>query len=398
MLDEVLKSNIIGQDIQVIYPNGGTSIEEQAKNCIQQVSDYLNSVGYSSYQIIKFNFFVKCNNNKVKSIIDKSIIRIAQDFFVNFIPASIIPEAPVDPYDLILEATILPDLEKNKVAEGVSNNFHYLTAVTEKGKYIVACGLHFEMEFSDIHRQSIAAFEQMQLILDNENLSYNNIVRQWNYIEDIVGNTNSNQHYQIFNDVRSAYYNKSIFDNGYPSATGIGMSCAGVIIDFIAFEPSAGTEIVAIKSPVQTDAHHYSKQVLAENIQITEQTSTTPKFERAKIIINAEQGIVYVSGTAAIKGELSAQQYNVAQQTLLTFDNINALVSPKNLAEHGIPNVKKTEPQYFRVYLKNREDFKTIESIVAKSAGTVPTVVIEADICRPELLVEIEAIYSIKYR
>ena len=84
--------------------------------------------------------------------------------------------------------------------------------------------------------------------------------QQWNYIENIVGTfTDSEsevvkQNYQQFNDVRSQYYGRSDFSQGYPAATGIGMNTGGVVIDFIALHPAPGQIILPLSNPRQIDA------------------------------------------------------------------------------------------------------------------------------------------------
>jgi enamine deaminase RidA (YjgF/YER057c/UK114 family) len=398
MLNEVLKNTIIEQEIQIIYPSLGISFEEQLESCLNQVALYLKESGLNKWHIIKQTYFVDCTNNDEKKSIDKIITTYSYSFYDNFVPTSIIPEAPLGNYKLALELTIMPWLEISQPEIRVVNNIKYLAIKSLQGTYIIGCGLGEVLDKTDIYKQGDIAFDQMHQILTYENINFENVVRQWNYIEDIVGYTEANQHYQIFNDIRSAYYRKSSFSSGYPSATGIGMSCSGVIIDFIALVQTSDSTIIAVKSPVQADAHHYSNEVLAHNSQSIDKTNTTPKFERAKVIMNKDLGIIYVSGTAAIKGELSANQFDIKQQTTLTLDNIYQLVSKKNLIYHGISDSLVVIPKYFRIYIKNRTDLNIIRDIVLKNIAKIPILFVEADICRPELVVEVEGIFSLKYQ
>ncbi|GAB1450806.1 hypothetical protein MASR2M47_08620 [Draconibacterium sp.] len=71
----------------------------------------------------------------------------------------------------------------------------------------------------------------------------------------------------------------SLTENGYPAATGIGMNCGGIIIEFLAVQ-SDDLKSFPINNPSQIAAHTYSKNVLAgEECML----KTTPKFERAAI-------------------------------------------------------------------------------------------------------------------
>lgn len=56
-----------------------------------------------------------------------------------------------------------------------------------------------------------------------------------------------------------------------------------------------------IDNKLQIAAHAYSDQVL----EAAQQKKATPKFERAKSMTFDDRRIVYISGTAAIRGEES---------------------------------------------------------------------------------------------
>ena len=45
-----------------------------------------------------------------------------------------------------------------------------------------------------------------------------------------------------------------------------------------------------------------------------------------------------------------------------------------------------------RVYIKNQEDYQKTRAVCEDRFGEVPTIYAVADVCRPELLVEIEGI------
>ena len=148
---------------------------------------------------------------------------------------------------------------------------------------------------------------------------------------------------------------------------------------------------------MQSDAHQYSEKVLANNTSFHEKIRTTPKFERAKLVLNNGHGMIYISGTAAIKGESSITQYDITLQTSLTLDNIYQIASKKNIADYIYSDSMVIKPLYFRVYLKNRKDYKLIETIILAKIGKTPVLFVESDICRKELIVEIEGVFSLQY-
>ncbi len=159
-------------------------------------------------------------------------------------------------------------------------------------------------------------------------MAIESIIRQWNYIPEITDYDNEFQNYQQFNDSRTLFYQKARWANGYPAATGIGTHCGPLVIDLIAMQ--GHDDEFAIKNPLQTDAHVYSEKVLLGENDLCLKYKSTPKFERAKLIVDQESSVVFVSGTAAILGEESLTCDDVAMQTKLTLENIERLVDHEN--------------------------------------------------------------------
>jgi enamine deaminase RidA (YjgF/YER057c/UK114 family) len=230
--------------------------------------------------------------------------------------------------------------------------------------------------------------------LEAEGMTFSNIIRQWNYIEQITGNVGKNgkvsQHYQIFNDVRSKYYGLSNFASGYPAATGIGMDFGGIGIDFIAVQTENQNSVIGVKSPVQADAYRYTEAVLKENCAMSDFCRTTPKFERAKFFHTSENKWIFISGTAAIIGQDSADKDSIEFQTEMTIKNIQQLISKDNLLRNGINQEGEPTISYLRVYVKYRKDMDIVKQICSRYFKEMQIAYVVADICRPELLVEIE--------
>ena len=236
-----------------------------------------------------------------------------------------------------------------------------------------------------ITQQAEHIFEHIQRILDKHNIPVDNIVRQWNYIERITHIGDDGQHYQLFNDARSHFYNQYKWDNGYPAATGIGTQHGGITVLFDALRNNGDS--IAIDNPLQISAHAYSEQVL---INTTEAKKTTPKFERARYIAE-KTPTIFISGTAAIRGEDSCRE-DAERQTALTMENINQLVSLKNQVVSGVANPSEMKYALLRAYIKQREDFKQVQNWMQIHYPTSQTIYLLADICREELLIEIEGI------
>jgi hypothetical protein len=120
---------------------------------------------------------------------------------------------------------------------------------------------------------------------------------------------------------------------------------------------------------------------------------STPKFERAKLIESANGACCFVSGTAAIRGEESLCSSSARLQTVMTIENIEYLVSKDNLVRFGC---KPYELKYafLHVFIKHAEDYEAVRAVVEERFQQVATIYSLADVCRSELLVEIEGILN----
>ena len=248
------------------------------------------------------------------------------------------------------------------------------------------------VDFSNsVQQQSDEIFGKLDSILSLHGFAVDDIVRQWNYIGSIVSHRDGKQNYQEFNDARSRYYSKAEWHNGYPAATGIGAEGDGVIVGGIAFKKAdnKSKSIYPIDNPLQVAAHIYSKRVLIDDA--ANAVKSTPKFERAKLIETQLGACCFVSGTASIRGEESVDSGSARLQTIKTIENIEYLVSKENLVRFGC---KPYDLKYLQlqVFIKNSQDFEDVKSVVEEAYPQIPVIYTVADVCRSELLVEIEGI------
>ncbi|MBR2416538.1 MAG: PTS cellobiose transporter subunit IIC [Bacteroidaceae bacterium] len=240
---------------------------------------------------------------------------------------------------------------------------------------------------------SLSTFEQakdifaaIENILTTEGFSPCDIYRQWNYIENITVKNDGSQNYQEFNDARSIFYGKCKWNGGYPAATGIGTARGGVMIELYAIKGETAIN-KPIDNPMQVAAHSYSQKVLDGTVVKELQERTTPKFERARLLGNT----IYISGTAAIKGEDSATQNDTVYQAGLTMEIMNNLISKENIPA---PN-NGAQYDLLRIYVKHEEAIPAVKEYMNEHYAAVPKHYLVSDICRPELLIEIEGVAHI---
>jgi len=294
-----------------------------------------------------------------------------------------------------IEIIYLNDISQTSITHKQYQNHSYTIVQNDKQKLLFSGGITYPS--SDKFLRSVQqAFDFAEQLLDREEMDFSNIVRQWNYIENLLGYEKQAgqqlQRYQIFNEVRSFYYDPSIFNHGFPAATGIGCETAGITVDYIA---GTNLNVTPIKSPVQEDAYKYSEEVLVGD-SINQTNKRPPFFERANFVTILDQGSIFVSGTAAITGEETIESANILDQTTHTIDNIKALISRTNLQANGIKGEPHTIFDMIRVYVKNEMDADQVERLVRELLPADYYTFVLSDVCREHLLVEIEGIVSMK--
>lgn len=271
----------------------------------------------------------------------------------------------------------------------------YLVVDNDEGRRLFTEGILPASLEAPIFDQATEVLHKLGSVLAAEQMDINTIVRQWNYIEQITAiPEGENQHYQDFNDARSQFYAQTEWRQGYPAATGIGTRHGGIMVEADAARLSCRRcAAVALDNALQIAAHDYSQQVLVGREGVNCRHKTTPKFERAKAVVSPESGLqVYISGTAAIRGEASLTGVGIGQQTLTTLENIEYLISIPNLRKHGIKVEKEPEIQIFRVYLKSEELLESAREIILQRYPRVSALYLLTDVCRDELLIEIEGV------
>ena len=277
---------------------------------------------------------------------------------------------------LILEVhSYIPDA-KDQLTFRHYKGVPYVILKNQSGHFLFAGGFQGDVINFGIEQQSVEVFKMVSEVLKKEGFPVNSIIRQWNYIEQITAFDGTDQHYQSFNNARSEFYNKADWSNGYPAATGIGANLGGILVDLDAAVFSVPDAYATpIDNKLQVAAHAYSENVL----EAAKEKKTTPKFERAKSMTFSDRELVYISGTAAIRGEESLTGVGLERQLQITMENIAELIGNAKL-------------NMLRVYLKEMTDFEEAEKLMNGYNLNIPISYMWADVCRDELLIEIEGI------
>lgn len=338
---------------------------------------------------IKLVFFGKLTSN-ISS--DLAVISGILPAFFKVIPLiSFIPQPLGGNAAFGVEITKLTDPD-TCVSYRENDNIRYAICENNMGKFLLLDGIFSDDCNISFEEKCTAVFLRIGQLLTLEGFCAGEIVRQWNYIGQITHFDAGNQHYQVFNNARTAYYLQDDFAHGYPAATGISLPDDCLIISLIALQKTSGSSVIPVDNHWQIPAYSYSGAVLVDGKSL--HFKTTPKFERAKLLLIDGTADCFVSGTAAIRNEHSLCIADVVPQTRQTIENINFLISGENLRLNNCTNAVDLHLNSIRVYIKNPEDYPAVKSEVETAWPGLNAIYLLADICRPELLVEIEGVAS----
>jgi chorismate lyase/3-hydroxybenzoate synthase len=205
-----------------------------------------------------------------------------------------------------------------------------------------------------------------RLIADVRRAGYPYFVRMWNFVGSINEEDAGRERYQLF----CAGRHDAFVDAGYhhdvdlPAASAVGMQGRGLVTFFLAAREAG----VQVENPRQIAAYHYPPQYGPKS----------PSFSRATMW----NGIVFVSGTSSVVGHKTVHHGDVDAQLDETLRNIEVVLGQTG---RTLKNVVAA-----RTYIRNAADH---ERIAARLAEVFPVnLSLEADICRKDLLLEIECV------
>jgi chorismate lyase / 3-hydroxybenzoate synthase len=227
-----------------------------------------------------------------------------------------------------------------------------------------------------LSRSTEIAYEDIFAVLDAT--QHRHLIRIWNYVPAINVAAGGEERYRLFNSARQAAFRKSgrAVMGSVPAACALGSPAgAPICIYFLAARRPAKT----IENPRQTSAYHYPPKFGRHS----------PTFSRACISGDSRQATLFISGTASIVGHETVHPGNAAAQTRETLANIEALLAEANRVA-GLPRYS-LEALRLKVYVRHASDLSAIQGVLSRELRGASPLYLQADICREDLLVEIEA-------
>ena len=221
-----------------------------------------------------------------------------------------------------------------------------------------------------------SAYRQVFALLDM--LHYPYLFRFWNYIADINAHSFGLERYRQFNLGRQDAFlahGRDVVGN-VPAACALGLIQGPLTIAFLAGRVAP----LNIENPRQISAYQYPQQY----------GPRSPTFSRASLVRLGQDEVLFVSGTASIVGHATLHPADVVAQTRETMANIKAVLDEANhLASKPGFDLASL---YYKVYVRHPADLAQIRAELAHCAGgALKAVYLQAEVCRQDLLLEIEA-------
>lgn len=224
----------------------------------------------------------------------------------------------------------------------------------------------------DRYAETYQSLQTADECLRQINWSFKDVRRTWFYLDEILS------WYDVFNRARNDIFHSLGVMNGnpmsmVPASTGIwGRNARGhhCTLDLLAMRPTEGKPFAVrrIVNPKQNEATAYGSA-----------------FSRGMAVSLESAKYVFISGTASIdEAGVSVYRNDIERQIIRTLENVQTLL--------GVEHSELKDICQATAFVKHGEHLPIFHSI-AKQMGldTSGIVCLEADVCRDELLFELDA-------
>jgi len=226
---------------------------------------------------------------------------------------------------------------------------------------------------ADIENATEAAYSRLFKLINSAGFPYP--FRIWNFMPNINLGEGDKEEYKKFCVGRLRAFSQLDLQQQFPAASALGIHhrdniANGAVIYLLA----AKTPGQHHENPRQQPAYQYPRQY----------GPSSPSFARATSLPLKSQHPIFISGTASIIGHDTKACGNLQEQLEITLDNIRYLqmsIDPKASTLSAI-----------RVYLRHAEDLRATQDYLYQQFSPNDINIVHADICRANLLVEIECV------
>ena len=194
------------------------------------------------------------------------------------------------------------------------------------------------------------------------------LIRIWNHIAGLNDGDGDAERYRRFCIGRhDAFAAAGWPKQRFPSASGVGMRGGALAVYALAADDAG----VQVENPRQVSAYDYPR----------EYGPRSPSFARATVAA----GLLLSAGTSSVVGHQTVHADDVEAQLDETLVNLDAVARAA-----GAPGLAMFDR--LKVYLRRRSDYPAVAARLERELPRAQKLFLEADICRNDLLVEIEGV------
>lgn len=257
------------------------------------------------------------------------------------------------------------------------------TSYTAETKDYLFCAIWIdEAHNKNIQQATEAAYTY--LLNETKTRGFEYLVRVWNYFARINEEEHGLERYRQFCIGRfNAFTTAGIAEADFPSACALGHQGGDLIIYLLASKQVP----LHFENPVQASAYHYP----------AEYGPRSPSFARASLLNLADNGAkLFLSGTASVIGFITQHPYELEAQIQVTLQNIDRLLAhiSNNINDEAAAD-RKLSLEVLKVYVRRASDLETVKNKVSKHFQSSAIVYLVADICRADLMLEIDGVWNL---
>ena len=215
-------------------------------------------------------------------------------------------------------------------------------------------------------RQSDSMFQRTTQLLRDHGTDFSKVLRTWCYLDNI------DRDYAEFNISRNEFFQQHVIQR-LPASTGIRSGLhpnnAQCAIDLYALLDPDGVQIEVMHTPTLNEAAEYGAS-----------------FSRGMKLVLPEKTVLFISGTASVDEQgATVHVDDIQKQIERMLLNVRELLAPHEADFSDVVQVI--------TYLKSRDNLDLFLQIWDDwGLRGLPNSVVEAGVCRPDLLCELEAI------
>jgi enamine deaminase RidA (YjgF/YER057c/UK114 family) len=281
-------------------------------------------------------------------------------------PSALDPACPFVPVALDLVAGEPYEVWTTADPVRYGSEHGFVTAATDT---LLFAGIDID-EDGDLESATRRAYDALFALLDRT--GYPHLLRVWNHFAGITDQVDGMERYRRFTIGRyAAFEARRRAVEAAPAACAVG-TFSGPLSLYLLASRTPGT---TIENPRQVSAYRYPDRYGPKS----------PTFSRA--MLGSADEVLFISGTASIVGHESRHLGDPLAQANETLANIDQL-----LAQAGRQNGNRGALR-LKTYLRDPQLLGTVRELIETRLREDDSVVyVAGEICRPELLLEIEGI------